>query len=571
MRRVMTLAIWLSASALPAATETNLNVVDVMIAYDTSAVAWLASRGVTPDGFAVDKVEEMNHCLANSGLSGDFTFRLVGTCETAVDTSSKTLPEILNDLTRKTGAYSAVWSRRGDLGADLFSFITGGEIKSNQLGLGYTLQVPAQVAVASESAAMAVCTADWISQIGGGYGFNVCNVIAASDPETYGYTVTHEIAHNMGCGHTAELTPQMGAGTRFYTFSCGNVFAGASGDHFTVMGYSEAGLTPAPCFSSPDVVYDGGVTGSSTCDNVRTLRANYRYVAKFAVSKSDPGQHPEIDPEEEHDPEEDTGLTGEFRPAKAVNAAYPYVGAVYDAESNVVAIVQLKAGKVTKNGTSKVSATVIGFDGKKKTSKAVQVVCGRNAHVPTMTVKDWGALNVILGGDGFVGTLAGGYEVRSAAVGGAFAEDRALKFRVPGFELTPADTGYRFLSEISPDGEPIQGTVKWTFAKAAAIKYKKVVDDKAQKLFHYELLGCGANLDPAKPNVSALKLGYTAKTGMFKGSFAAYATNADTVSPGKSPKLKKYTVKVCGFVIDGVGYGEATSKKPVGVWPVTVE
>jgi hypothetical protein len=41
---------------------------------------------------------------------------------------------------------------------------------------------------------------------------------------------------------------------------------------------------------------------------------------------------------------------------------------------------------------------------------------------------------------------------------------------------------------------------------------------------------------------------------------------------GKARKLKKYTVKVNGVVVHGVGYGTATCKKPaVGPWSVTVE
>jgi len=40
---------------------------------------------------------------------------------------------------------------------------------------------------------------------------------------------------------------------------------------------------------------------------------------------------------------------------------------------------------------------------------------------------------------------------------------------------------------------------------------------------------------------------------------------------GKAIKLKKYTVNVSGFVLDGVGYGKATCKKPSVSWSVTVE
>ena len=41
-------------------------------------------------------------------------------------------------------------------------------------------------------------------------------------------------------------------------------------------------------------------------------------------------------------------------------------------------------------------------------------------------------------------------------------------------------------------------------------------------------------------------------------------------SKGK-PKLKKFTVNVIGFVVDGVGYGQATCKKPAVSWNATVK
>ena len=70
-----------------------------------------------------------------------------------------------------------------------------------------------------------------------------------------------------------------------------------------------------------------------------------------------------------------------------------------------------------------------------------------------------------------------------------------------------------------------------------------------------------------KTNGSGLKLTYTSKNGTFKGSFMVYALEGS----GKKTKLKKYTVNVTGFVVDGVGYGTATCKKPSVKWSVTVE
>ena len=53
-------------------------------------------------------------------------------------------------------------------------------------------------------------------------------------------------------------------------------------------------------------------------------------------------------------------------------------------------------------------------------------------------------------------------------------------------------------------------------------------------------------------------------------SLATPAYALEPASNGKM-KLKKYTVNVTGFVVDGKGYGQATCKKPAGgPWAVTV-
>ena len=73
----------------------------------------------------------------------------------------------------------------------------------------------------------------------------------------------------------------------------------------------------------------------------------------------------------------------------------------------------------------------------------------------------------------------------------------------------------------------------------------------------YELTGFD---DEKKTNYSALKLTYTEKTGVFKGSFKIYTSNEGTIDEGKAPKLKTYTAKVSGVVIDGFGIGSASVK-----------
>ncbi len=103
---------------------------------------------------------------------------------------------------------------------------------------------------------------------------------------------------------------------------------------------------------------------------------------------------------------------------------------------------------------------------------------------------------------------------------------------------------------------------KWAFAKAASVKWTKPKAGQAAVM--QDASGKGLVVDTAKgkTNLSGLKLTYTPKKGTFKGSFKVYAM--------QGTKLKKYTVKVSGVVVDGVGYGIATCKKPAMTWAVTV-
>ena len=60
-------------------TAAALTKVDVLVAYDTTASAWLTANSKTGDDFAKAQVEKMNTVLANSGLKDTFAFRCVGT------------------------------------------------------------------------------------------------------------------------------------------------------------------------------------------------------------------------------------------------------------------------------------------------------------------------------------------------------------------------------------------------------------------------------------------------------------------------------------------------------------
>ena len=558
------------------AAETQLDVIDVLIAFDASSVAWLAENGKgAPSSYAQSCVDKMNDCLANSGLREEFSFRLAGTVEMSVDASrlnADTLQnslDVLNSLIDNygnvvaKGEWRKIADRREEVGADIVSVLIDNG-STGCMGLGYSLEdSPGE----SYSRNLSL-----IPEFGD-FAYNVVSIRAADS----GYTQVHEIGHNMGCGHPDALCASdlaIDLGPQLFDYSSGYYFWKSGVGYYTVMGYNFGGLRedgsyssedrfcPIPYFSSPDLQYGGCALGTSRNDNVKTLHQVYRYVAQYRASKIAPGPGPRPDPP-----------VDQFYPEKAVKGVWPYVGAVYDAMQNVRGVIQLKIGKVNKNsGICKITATVIGLDGKKCSAKAVSVVCGGRARAPRATVKGWGWLDLTLDGNGFEGALEGGYTVKTMKVGGVL-ETTGLTFHFPsGFDFQPPDAGYEMIKAVTPEGETVEvNGAKWKLKKAASVKYRKIVDDKELKLSHYELMGCGENVDPAKPNVSGLKLSYAAKTGVVKGSFKVFATNESVTPPTKSPKIKKYTMNVNGLVVGDVCFGTATCKKPEGRWDVLIK
>ena len=209
-------------------------------------------------------------------------------------------------------------------------------------------------------------------------------------------------------------------------------------------------------------------------------------------------------------------------------------------------VFELKCGKANKTGVAKVSATLTGIDGKKTKFKAQNVdVMGAAVTV------NFDGLSVTINGESFSGGegLPGGLSVQSADVGGNWTRtDAKVYVDVTGASL-PAGT----VVELLPVGEPVIAKGgKWAFNKATTVKSMKN-EGRAEW-----------DSSKGKTNLSAMKLSYTPKTGLFKGSFKVYAL--------EGAKLKKYTATVTGVIVDGVGYGQASIKRPAaGPWAVTVE
>ena len=215
----------------------------------------------------------------------------------------------------------------------------------------------------------------------------------------------------------------------------------------------------------------------------------------------------------------------------------------------VVGIFELKCGKANKKtGVAKVSAVLTGIDGKKKSYK------GESVDVRSdIVTADIGGLSITINGDSFNGNegLPGGLSVESLNAGGNWTRTDTKVY----VDATNLPTGA--VDALLPAGEPVLAKGgKWAFNKASSVKLSK---DKTNLEW---------DTSNGKTNLSGLKLTYTPKTGLFKGSFKVYALEG---FEGKK-KLKKYSAKVTGVVVDEKGYGQATIKKPsAGPWPVVVE
>ena len=135
-----------------------------------------------------------------------------------------------------------------------------------------------------------------------------------------------------------------------------------------------------------------------------------------------------------------------------------------------------------------------------------------------------------------------GYEVGMS--GGDLEADVVFRVADPDAvsDLLGDDTFVEFLPEESValvDGKKL--------VVADGAKPGKIVWDKKEEDIDWDK----SKIDGY--NVSGLKLSYTAKTGAFKGSFKAFAL--------VKGKVKAFTFKVTGVILNGCGYGTATYKK----------
>jgi hypothetical protein len=112
-----------------------------------------------------------------------------------------------------------------------------------------------------------------------------------------GYTLIHEIGHNMGNAH-ARNQPSAAADDfgGMFAYSTGNRYSNETNRYSTVMAYTDGGYQEIPYFSNPNVSFAGMSTGNGISfggdagpsDNARSMREIKRVIAAYRASVVDP-------------------------------------------------------------------------------------------------------------------------------------------------------------------------------------------------------------------------------------------------------------------------------------------
>ena len=243
-------------------------VVDILVAFDGNAQSWASSNGGVTN-FAILAVQKMNAVLANNNLDMQFRFRLVGVV--CVSATSYDLTETLEGAANGYPGWEAIPAKRDAVGADVVTVLIDTGTAYGTTGLGFSLDAP-------DDRPELKADISWFSEMA----YNVCLIRSVSASQT----MTHEVGHNMGCGHSDVQASS--PGPQLYDYSRGYYFTAGGEKYHTVMAYGTEGPggTVAPYFSSPDHFYKGVAVGDDLHDNRWTLYNTYAGVAQWRSQKA---------------------------------------------------------------------------------------------------------------------------------------------------------------------------------------------------------------------------------------------------------------------------------------------
>lgn len=231
--------------------------IDIMIVYDSTAKAWVDNHGGM-NLFAQDAVARMNQAMHDSNI--DLDFNLVHT--ESISYSHSTLDNDLSALVGNSGVFANVHELRNTYGADLVAMLVDTGSVYGAVGLGYSLRYT------------------WGQP---DYGLTV----SAIQTVAITHTMTHEVGHNLGAGHSKNQLSEPGPNSYLNSYSAGWYFTGTSGTKYhTIMAYNDDGYghyyNEAPIFSSPLINYSGSTAGDAQDgDNARCIREMMGVVAAY--------------------------------------------------------------------------------------------------------------------------------------------------------------------------------------------------------------------------------------------------------------------------------------------------
>jgi hypothetical protein len=230
--------------------------IGVLVVYTPAAEAWAAGNG------GIEQV--VNQAMLKANLVADnsrtgITFRLVRQQRVAY-TEENSQQDLYNLMFTDDGILDEVHTLRRQYEADLVVLI---EVMDFAGGIGFVL--------GSERGRPDL-------------GFSVVRVHQAAS----GYSMVHEMGHNMGCAHHR----LQGANNGLYTYSYGWRGTTLVNNHkyCSIMTYEPGSLFPdgvshtrIPYFSSPDITFEGVPLGKAgEEDNTLTVRRTKRAVALYS-------------------------------------------------------------------------------------------------------------------------------------------------------------------------------------------------------------------------------------------------------------------------------------------------